>query len=61
MITRVYITETDVVNVLDDIIIIKYLDNPVQVLFLDLLTSFDHSILKIRLINIGITGLALNS
>ena len=50
----IYITETAVVNVLDDIIIMKDLGNLVQILLLDLSAAFDTldlRILKIRLIN----------
>ena len=50
----IYSIETAVVNVLDDITIMKYLGNPVQILLLDLSAAFDTldlRILKIRLIN----------
>ena len=56
-------TETDVINVSNDILILKDNVNPIQVLLKDLSALFDmldHDILKIRLINIGICGIALD-
>ena len=56
-------TETAVINVSNDILILKDNVNPIQVLLKDLSALFDmldHDILKIRLINIGICGIALD-